>query len=107
MAETATVEEQPELRRVMGPGLLLLFVVGDILGTGVYALTGQVAGEVGGAGPALQRKGFVVDSGPHSIDRAQQGLLQFLLVELSERALKRMNAMMTKMALIRPRRTAK
>jgi amino acid transporter len=33
----------------MGPGLLLLFVVGDILGTGVYALTGRVAGEVGGA----------------------------------------------------------
>ena len=38
-----------ELRRVMGPGLLLLFIVGDILGTGVYALTGQVAAEVGGA----------------------------------------------------------
>jgi basic amino acid/polyamine antiporter, APA family len=37
-----------ELRRVLGPGLLLLFVVGDILGTGIYALTGQVAGEVGG-----------------------------------------------------------
>ena len=33
----------------MGPGLLLLFVVGDILGTGVYALTGKVAAEVGGA----------------------------------------------------------
>ena len=33
----------------MGPGLLLLFVVGDILGTGVYALVGDVAGEVGGA----------------------------------------------------------
>jgi amino acid transporter len=33
----------------MGPGLLLLFIVGDILGTGIYALTGQVAGEVGGA----------------------------------------------------------
>ncbi|MDT5018228.1 MAG: hypothetical protein QOD39_4388 [Mycobacterium sp.] len=49
MSEAATVEQQPELRRVMGPGLLLLFVVGDILGTGVYALTGQVAGEVGGA----------------------------------------------------------
>ena len=44
-----TVEQQPELRRVMGPGLLLLFVVGDILGTGVYALTGDVAAEVGGA----------------------------------------------------------
>jgi basic amino acid/polyamine antiporter, APA family len=40
---------EPELRRVMGPKLLLLFIVGDILGTGVYALTGQVAAEVGGA----------------------------------------------------------
>jgi amino acid transporter len=40
---------QPELKRVMGPGLLLLFIVGDILGTGVYALTGDVAAEVGGA----------------------------------------------------------
>lgn len=46
---TGTTEKQPELRRVMGPGLLLLFVVGDILGTGVYALVGDVAGEVGGA----------------------------------------------------------
>lgn len=43
--------QQPEtLKRVMGPKLLLLFIVGDILGTGVYALTGQVAGKVGGAG---------------------------------------------------------
>ncbi len=40
---------EPRLRRVMGPKLLLLFIVGDILGTGVYALTGDVAGEVGGA----------------------------------------------------------
>ncbi len=32
----------------MGPGLLLLFIVGDILGTGIYALTGVVAKEVGG-----------------------------------------------------------
>ncbi|WP_166612579.1 APC family permease [Kineococcus indalonis] len=45
----STVQDQPELKRVLGPKLLLLFVVGDILGTGVYALTGQVAGEVGGA----------------------------------------------------------
>src|SRR5687768_17722616 len=44
-----TVEQQPELRRVLGPKLLLLFIVGDILGTGGYALTGDVAGEVGGA----------------------------------------------------------
>ena len=40
---------QPELKRVMGPWLLLLFIIGDILGTGIYALTGQVAKEVGGA----------------------------------------------------------
>ena len=49
MSQPDTVEKQPELRRVMGPGLLLLFIVGDILGTGVYALTGDVAAEVGGA----------------------------------------------------------
>src|ERR1700709_591805 len=49
MADAATVEKQPELNRVMGPGLLLLFIVGDILGTGVYALTGDVAGGGGGA----------------------------------------------------------
>ncbi len=40
--------EQPSLHRVMGPWLLLLFIVGDILGTGIYALTGQVAKQVGG-----------------------------------------------------------
>lgn len=49
MSEAQTVDKQPELKRVMGPGLLLLFVVGDILGTGVYALVGDVAAEVGGA----------------------------------------------------------
>jgi APA family basic amino acid/polyamine antiporter len=43
----ATVIE-PSLHRVMGPWLLLLFIVGDILGTGIYALTGQVAKQVGG-----------------------------------------------------------
>ena len=48
--EQAPLGEEPtELRRVMGPKLLLLFIVGDILGTGVYALTGQVAEQVGGA----------------------------------------------------------
>jgi len=39
---------EPSLNRVMGPWLLLLFIVGDILGTGIYALTGQVANQVGG-----------------------------------------------------------
>jgi len=53
MADTVRTEEQsangqPSLKRVMGPGLLLLFIVGDILGTGIYALTGQVAAQVGG-----------------------------------------------------------
>ena len=37
-----------ELKRVMGPKLLLLFIIGDILGAGVYAVTGQMAGIVGG-----------------------------------------------------------
>jgi APA family basic amino acid/polyamine antiporter len=39
---------EPSLHRVIGPWLLLLFIVGDILGTGIYALTGQVAKQVGG-----------------------------------------------------------
>ncbi|MFC7488479.1 APC family permease [Knoellia sp. CPCC 206453] len=51
---------QPELNRVMGPKLLLLFIVGDILGTGVYALTGSVAGEVGGAAWAPFLVAFIV-----------------------------------------------
>ena len=41
-------DAEPSLNRVMGPWLLLLFIVGDILGTGIYALTGQVANQVGG-----------------------------------------------------------
>lgn len=45
----AAETEGPQLKRVMGTKLLLLFIVGDILGTGVYALTGDVAAEVGGA----------------------------------------------------------
>jgi amino acid transporter len=43
------IDGQPTLRRVIGPKLLLFLVIGDILGTGIYALTGDVAGEVGGA----------------------------------------------------------
>ncbi len=53
MSESVTAPSQPgsqpELKRVIGPKLLLFFVVGDILGTGIYALTGTVAGKVGGA----------------------------------------------------------
>src|SRR5689334_11418426 len=55
MADLTTTPDQEsgageggELKRVMGPRLLLLFIVGDILGAGVYAVTGDVAGNVGG-----------------------------------------------------------
>ncbi|CAM2856635.1 APC family permease [Skermania piniformis] len=51
MAHTdqSTSNESPtELKRVLGPGLLLLFIVGDILGAGVYAVTGQMISYVGG-----------------------------------------------------------
>ncbi|NLT07134.1 MAG: APC family permease [Solirubrobacterales bacterium] len=37
------------LRRVIGTRMLLLFVVGDVLGAGIYALVGEVGAEVGGA----------------------------------------------------------
>ncbi|AKT52858.1 amino acid permease [Arsenicicoccus sp. oral taxon 190] len=47
--DAATGEQDTPLHRAIGPGLMLLFIVGDILGTGVYALTGKVAKEVGGA----------------------------------------------------------
>ena len=48
-AETQDVNgREPSLRRVMGPKLLLLFIVGDILGAGVYAVTGGMAAVVGG-----------------------------------------------------------
>jgi basic amino acid/polyamine antiporter, APA family len=39
----------PSLKKVIGRRVLLLFVVGDILGAGIYALVGKVAGYVGGA----------------------------------------------------------
>lgn len=46
----AQAGEQPtELKRAIGPKLLMFFVVGDILGTGIYALTGDVANQIGGA----------------------------------------------------------
>jgi amino acid transporter len=47
--EHTAAPDQPGLVRAIGPKLLLFFVVGDILGTGIYALTGVVAGRIGGA----------------------------------------------------------
>ncbi|MGA4849311.1 APC family permease [Streptomyces sp. G5(2025)] len=52
--------EDGALRRAIGPKLLILFVIGDILGTGIYATTGKVAGKVGGALWLPFAIGFVV-----------------------------------------------
>jgi basic amino acid/polyamine antiporter, APA family len=41
--------DRRDLRRAITPGLLLLFIVGDILGGGIYALVGEVGAETGGA----------------------------------------------------------
>ncbi|MGA5008497.1 APC family permease [Streptomyces koyangensis] len=51
---------EPPLKRAIGPKLLILFVIGDILGTGIYATTGKVAGKVGGALWVPFAIGFVV-----------------------------------------------
>ncbi|GAB3255964.1 APC family permease [Arthrobacter pigmenti] len=60
MSSPAETKDQPELKKALGFKLLLLFIVGDILGTGVYALTGEVAGEIGGAAWAPVLLAFAV-----------------------------------------------
>jgi basic amino acid/polyamine antiporter, APA family len=49
--QAAPPTDQPDtrLRRAVTGRLLFLFILGDVLGAGVYALAGQVAAEVGGA----------------------------------------------------------
>ncbi len=42
-------EQETKLARRVGPVLLLFFIVGDILGGGIYTLAGKVGAEVGGA----------------------------------------------------------
>ncbi|MBA3598698.1 MAG: amino acid permease [Methylibium sp.] len=53
---------EPRLRRAITGPLLFLFILGDVLGAGVYALVGKIAGEVGGAIwlPLLVALGFAV-----------------------------------------------
>lgn len=48
---TAVAEPAPrnELKRVIGRKTLLVFIVGDVLGAGIYALVGEVGAETGGA----------------------------------------------------------
>jgi APA family basic amino acid/polyamine antiporter len=41
--------EETRLARVITRPMLTFFILGDILGSGIYALTGQVAADVGGA----------------------------------------------------------
>src|SRR5687768_921792 len=43
-----TPSEGKLARKITGP-LLFLFILGDVLGAGIYALMGVLAGEVGGA----------------------------------------------------------
>jgi amino acid transporter len=45
----AHAREHPDLKRGIGPWLLLFFVLGDIVGAGIYALVGEVGALVGGA----------------------------------------------------------
>lgn len=46
----APATEQPKpLKRAVSGRLLYIFILGDVLGAGVYALVGRMAGEVGGA----------------------------------------------------------
>ena len=51
MANNLEVSKEPQqssLKRVIGQRMLLFFVLGDILGAGIYVLVGKVAGHVGG-----------------------------------------------------------
>lgn len=48
-SQTAPAETtSPELKQVIGPKLLLLLIVGDIIGAGIFAITGPVSAQVGG-----------------------------------------------------------
>ena len=49
MAASDAAAERTPLRRMMGARMLVVFIIGDILGAGIYALIGEVVGEVGGA----------------------------------------------------------
>jgi APA family basic amino acid/polyamine antiporter len=46
---TARAEERTGLKRVIGTKLLFFFILGDMIGGGIYALVGEVGLEVGGA----------------------------------------------------------
>src|SRR3712207_9504701 len=48
--QSATAEAgEGDLKRAISRRMLLFFVIGDVLGAGIYALVGEVGGRVGGA----------------------------------------------------------
>src|SRR6195952_3461378 len=56
------MSETTSLKRTVGANFLLLFVLGDVLGAGIYSLIGEVSGRVGGAAwiPPTVAFGFAV-----------------------------------------------
>ena len=60
--DAAAGEEQTQLKRAIGPALLFFFILGDMLGGGIYALVGEVGAEVGGAIWAAFLTAFVLAS---------------------------------------------
>jgi basic amino acid/polyamine antiporter, APA family len=46
---TPPAESSPTLKAGISGGLLLFFIVGDMIGAGIFALVGEVGGKVGGA----------------------------------------------------------
>ena len=49
MATTSTTGESPSLRRTVTTTGLFFFILGDVLGAGVYVLAGEIAATAGGA----------------------------------------------------------
>ncbi len=43
------MSSEPALRRAISGRMLIVFIIGDILGAGIYALVGKLSGHVGGA----------------------------------------------------------
>ncbi len=62
MKTTAFVAGESRLKRAITGPALFLFILGDVLGAGVYALVGKIAGEAGGAVwvPLLVALGFAM-----------------------------------------------
>jgi amino acid transporter len=62
MGTRSIMSETTTLKRTVGSNLLLLFVLGDVLGAGIYTLIGEVSGRVGGAVwiPLVVAFGFAV-----------------------------------------------